>query len=316
MSQIAIISQPDQGVLIDVSGCTSLREALEHLSSTLQVSSQFWTGLEVSINLGALSLAPDEVLQIMAIAKGVGITPSGVYTTDSFTKGSLQANSIPLGTGNPMTLPEVSIDPAMIHDAIPVDLPITTVESNVVSDTIIKSERSIRKTIANRRISITQGDGSQIVVTVDPEMAIKTDNCTKSEVLQDPVEEKCEAGASSDYEAPVPATLYIRQTLRSGQCVSHKGHLVIIGDINPGAEVMADGDITVWGSLRGIAHAGIGGNTTAEIRAINLQPIQIRIADAIARSPDRKTIKYTSSAAPEMAKLVDGKVRVYKYKFS
>ncbi len=314
MSQIAIISQPDQGVLIDVSGCQSLREALEHLSSTLQVSSQFWQGLEVSINLGALSLAPDEVLQVMAIAKGVGIAPSGVYTTDSFTKGSLQANNIPLGTGNPMTLPEVNIDPAMIHDAIPVDLPITTVESNVVSDTIIKSERSIRKTIANRRISITQGDGSQIVVTVDPEMAIKTDNCTKSEVL--PEAKTAAVEEVEEREAPIPQTLYIRQTLRSGQCVSHQGHLVVIGDINPGAEVMADGDITVWGSLRGIAHAGISGNTNAEIRAINLQPIQIRIADAIARSPDRKGVKYTSSAAPEMAKLVDGKVKVYKYKFN
>jgi septum site-determining protein MinC len=145
-------------------------------------------------------------------------------------------------------------------------------------------------------------------------MAIKTDNCTASSVLPDEVEEKCEVDATSD--APLPATLYIRQTLRSGQCVSHKGHLVIIGDINPGAEVMADGDITVWGSLRGIAHAGIGGNTNAEIRAINLQPIQIRIANAIARSPDRKTVKYTSSAAPEMAKLVEGKVKVFKYKFN
>ncbi len=314
MSQIAIISQPDQGVLLDVSGCQSLREALEHLSSTLQVSSQFWQGLEVSINLGALSLAPDEVQKVMAIAKGVGITPIGVYTTDSFTKGSLQATNIPIGSGNPMTLPEVNIDPAMIHDAIPVDLPITTIESNVVSDTIIRNERSIRKTIANRRISITQGDGSQIVVTVDPEMAIKTENCTKSEVLP---EEKIQAvEEDEETQAPLPQTLYIRQTLRSGQCVSHQGHLVIIGDINPGAEVMADGDITVWGSLRGIAHAGIAGNTNAEIRAINLQPIQIRIADAIARSPDRKGVKYTSSAAPEMAKLVDGKVKVYKYKFN
>lgn len=314
MSQIAIISQPDQGVLLDVSGCQSLREALEHLSSTLQVSSQFWHGLEVSINLGALSLAPDEVQKVMAIAKGVGITPTGVYTTDSFTKGSLEATKIPLGSGKPMTLPEVNIDPAMIHDAIPVDLPITTIESNVVSDTIIRNERSIRKTIANRRISITQGDGSQIVVTVDPEMAIKTDNCTKSEVM---LEEKIQAvEEEEETKAPLPQTLYIRQTLRSGQCVSHQGHLVIIGDINPGAEVMAEGDITVWGSLRGIAHAGISGNTNAEIRAINLQPIQIRIADAIARSPDRKGVKYTSSAAPEMAKLVDGKVKVYKYKFN
>jgi len=104
-----------------------------------------------------------------------------------------------------------------------------------------------------------------------------------------------------------PTTLYLRQNLRSGQTVSHKGHLVIIGDINPGAEVMADGDITVWGCLRGVAHAGIGGNVDAEIRALKLQPIQIRIAHAIARAPDRPRVNYAASNGPETARMVDGK---------
>ena len=74
--------------------------------------------------------------------------------------------------------------------------------------------------------------------------------------------------------------------MRAGQAVSHEGDLIIIGDVNAGAEVLAEGDITIWGSLRGIAHAGIDGNTKAEIRALRLQPIQIRIASYIARSPD------------------------------
>lgn len=124
-----------------------------------------------------------------------------------------------------------------------------------------------------------------------------------------------EAKIEVDSEAPVlPQVLYVKQTLRSGQTVSHKGDLVIVGAVNPGAEIMAEGDITVWGSLRGIAHAGIGGNTEAEIRALNLQPIQIRIAHAIARAPDRPRITYANGTGPEIARIVEGKIRIQKNK--
>jgi septum site-determining protein MinC len=104
--------------------------------------------------------------------------------------------------------------------------------------------------------------------------------------------------------------LYLRQTLRSGQAISHKGQLVIIGDVNPGAEVMAEGDITVWGALRGIAHAGIGGNTRAEIRALRLQPVQLRIAHAIARAPDRPRKNFSTHSGPETARIVNGTIRI------
>lgn len=89
---------------------------------------------------------------------------------------------------------------------------------------------------------------------------------------------------------------------------------MIIGDVNPGAEVMAEGDVTVWGALRGIAHAGIGGNTDAEIRALKLQPIQIRIANAIARSPDKPRYKFSrfANSGPETARIIDGKIKIAK----
>ena len=108
------------------------------------------------------------------------------------------------------------------------------------------------------------------------------------------------------------SVMYLKQTLRSGQAVSHKGHLVIIGDVNAGAEVVAEGDITIWGCLRGVAHAGLGGNTQAEIRALKLQPIQIRIADSIARSPDPPKAGQSTGWGPESARLVDGKIRILR----
>ena len=61
-------------------------------------------------------------------------------------------------------------------------------------------------------------------------------------------------------------TVYIRRTIRSGQSISSDGNIVIVGDVNPGAEIIAKGDVTVWGILAGIVHAGSEGNNFARIK--------------------------------------------------
>lgn len=78
----------------------------------------------------------------------------------------------------------------------------------------------------------------------------------------------------------------INRTLRSGQFVKHQGNVVIVGDVNPGAEVIAGGDIIVFGRLRGVVHAGAGGSKESQVAALKLNPTQLRIASLIARSPD------------------------------
>jgi septum site-determining protein MinC len=75
-------------------------------------------------------------------------------------------------------------------------------------------------------------------------------------------------------------------TVRSGQVVEHDGDIVIIGDINPGGQVLATGDIFVMGTLRGMAHAGYKGDENAIIAAVFFQPSQLRIHDVISRAPD------------------------------
>ena len=77
----------------------------------------------------------------------------------------------------------------------------------------------------------------------------------------------------------------VRRTLRSGQTVRHTGHIVVIGDVNPGAEIIAGGDVVVWGRLRGTVHAGAGGDDDAVVCALVLAPTQLRIGSHIARSP-------------------------------
>lgn len=96
----------------------------------------------------------------------------------------------------------------------------------------------------------------------------------------------------------------VQRTIRSGQSVRHPGHVVIIGDVNPGAEVVAGGSIVVWGRLRGLVHAGALGDEDAVICALDLAPTQLRIGRHISRSPEERP----SKPAPEMASVRDGQI--------
>ena len=87
--------------------------------------------------------------------------------------------------------------------------------------------------------------------------------------------------------AEVTPRLRLHQgTLRSGDHLQTKGDLLVMGDVNPGARVSASGDVMVWGRLRGIAHAGQDGDRDARIIALQLRPLQLRIADQVARGPE------------------------------
>lgn len=76
-------------------------------------------------------------------------------------------------------------------------------------------------------------------------------------------------------------TLYLKRNLRSGQKAMYPGHIVVMGDVNPGAELEAEGDIIVLGQLRGRAYAGCTGNAGAQIWALGMHPTQLRICDAV-----------------------------------
>ena len=78
-------------------------------------------------------------------------------------------------------------------------------------------------------------------------------------------------------------TKFHRGTLRSGGLISFDGNVVVIGDINPGAEVEATGNIIILGNVKGIVHAGAGGNRNTWVIALNFNPTQLRVADIITR---------------------------------
>lgn len=101
------------------------------------------------------------------------------------------------------------------------------------------------------------------------------------------------------------AATLTQRTVRSGHSIKFAGHVVVVGDVNPGAEIIATGNILVWGRLRGAAHAGASGNENAIVCALELAPQQLRIAEQIGDiMPQKKKL------GPQVARLQDQQMLV------
>ena len=99
--------------------------------------------------------------------------------------------------------------------------------------------------------------------------------------------------------------MFLNRTLRSGTRIEFAGHVVVMGDVNPGAEIIADGNVIIWGRLRGLVHAGAKGNRAAVICALDLSPTQLRIAEEVSG-----TLKPQEHPRPEIARInEDGKLQ-------
>jgi len=114
---------------------------------------------------------------------------------------------------------------------------------------------------------------------------------------------------------------FYKGTLRSGQVLDCESSIVILGDINPGAKIISKGNIVVLGALKGNAYAGASGNEQAFVAALDMDPIQIRIGDVIARSADKpsqdrtllgkkKGKKKPEAAEPQVAVVKDGNIYI------
>ena len=113
-------------------------------------------------------------------------------------------------------------------------------------------------------------------------------------------QEKAQPARVSDDET----AMWVNKTLRSGTRIEYGGHVIIFGDVNPGAEVIAGGSVVIWGRLRGVVHAGAQGNREAVVCALDLFPTQLRIAGEIAVAPERR-----GKPQPEIVRIKDGQLQ-------
>ena len=166
---------------------------------------------------------------------------------------------------------------------------------------------------ARQKKSLSRLINSQAGLTLEGFTNEKPDLETQAEKGRSDKSKKVDRSSASDphlgqgSELPV---IFIDRNLRCGQQVNFAGHVVVIGDVNPGAEIIAHGNVVVIGALRGLVHAGANGDQEAFVAAFRLEPSQLRIAGVFTRAPDDEKAGF--SGEPEIARLQGGQVVVKK----
>ena len=309
----------ENGFIIDLSNAKDTAQLVHELSSIMEHPDV--KGKNLCLKLGNTDLKQSQLLSIKALIETMGAFIAFVDTTSEQT----EASAVSLGVmvsklgDNTEDVASLGIEEQSENE----NIDNTTVE--IVADTQISSNIETTEGIEDVYDEVSTEELSEIIPTENydrtdfgalalHEGLISTEEASKyiildtGNVLPEGVEEN-----TTDTET-LP-TLYINQTLRSGQTISYEGNILIIGDAHPGSEIIAGGDITVWGILGGIAHAGNCGNTTAKVRALKLNAIQLRIAGLYARRNDTLNVPYvqkTNEFTPEEALIEEGKIVIYK----
>jgi septum site-determining protein MinC len=176
------------------------------------------------------------------------------------------------------------------------------------------SERTqLEELLANYQVSVTSLEQALVakqhkpevipsIVRSEPSIDVSNETTIAAEILSESTQvqiDKLDPRDSDD-------TLFLRRTIRSGQAIQHASNVVILGDVNPGAEIVASGNIIVWGVLRGMVHAGYPNNENAIVCSLVLAPVQLRIAHLLSRPPDG----YQVQAHPEFATIKNGQIVV------
>ncbi|MFH0702575.1 MAG: septum site-determining protein MinC [bacterium] len=234
-------------------------------------------------------------------------TPAGILSelSNILKENDLKNNKIKLVLGS------ILLTPAHVHDLKSVlessEVEIELIYTDSVHTQLAALESGLIVSPINR-INLEKSSGNQ-------DLYEQQCSTTEEEILEEIInQETIEKKIEKSFHENNTNAMYLRQTLRSGQTVNFDGNIVLIGDCNPGSEIIASGDIIIWGILGGIAHAGSKGDYTACIKALKINAIQLRIADLFARKPDRldvEKIEKTNTFMPEEAKILDGEIIIY-----
>ena len=339
--------------VIDLSETKNTAQLATELSSILESSET--KGKNVSLNLGDLDLKQSQLLSIKALIESIESSISSISTNSEMTEASAVSLGISINSkksadvelpfqnsisehieslnntfsseqetvsenqetsienqsmNNETTISEIQpkeeLDEETILSNPEVQAALDKVlgiqpENKNTNENIIKTNieliepKSLDKTYEETETKERSSEGKYVLLDTDG-------------ITPDDLEEV------SENTAELP-TLYVTQTLRSGQTVTYEGNIFIVGDAHPGSEVIATGDITVWGILGGIAHAGSNGNVAAKVRALKLNPIQLRIAGLYSRRNDTVNVPYiqkTNEFTPEEARINNKQIVVYK----
>lgn len=313
----------ENGFIVDVSHSARMSQIIYELSAVLEMPEA--KEKDVFLKLGSFEMNPTQMLSVKAMVESMGLKLGKISSTSKVTLSS--ANELGIETAELENViptiafdniqPEVNKELKVALDKIFGD-DISTI-SNIHEDIDAPKEERVSQSVIDDEYSdaaahdeinkvIEEANNARTEVDIDSVAPEIKDSITDTNYLTEEEKEKLK-------ETEQLPTLYIQRTLRSGQSLKSEGNIVVIGDVNPGSEIIAKGDITVWGILGGIAHAGCDGNSWAKVRALKMNPIQLRIADTLARRPDTANIPYiqkTDTFIPEEAVMYRGQIYIHK----
>ena len=287
----------ENGFIVDLTAAKKTSEIIYELSRVLDMPES--KGKHICLKLGSVNLSEAELTSVKALVELMESQLAFISTSSTVTLESATALGIKISEFTN------EIEAPAFETTEP------TPEVSNALDNIFGEDSS------NNKEESPEKESPQVEKT-DDEISpiVRHDEVIAEKVEAQEVKEESDEEITALKNAPEALpTLYLRKTIRSGQSISSDGNIVIIGDVNPGSEIIAKGDITVWGILGGIAHAGSDGNNYAKIRALKLNPIQIRIGEVFARRPDTINLPYIQKSCeyiPEEAFTYNGSIVIRK----
>ncbi len=324
--------------VVDLGEINSAADIIFNLSSLLDNSEA--RNKKICLKLGNVDLNQAQILSIKSLINGINSILSSIDTKSAETEKVALSLGIIVSNVSPENITEVNPEVPYktaeefkneTHTEVQEEIKETEVQEHNENREISTNE-PVNTEIAVENIQNTTEeqvptedktqlqDELEVIFGSDPaktsifNMEIPEDLYEEKEGITDIIVPEQEY-TKEDIELESFPTKYIKQTIRSGQVINYEGNIVIIGDCHPGCEISAFGDITVWGVLSGIAHAGSAGNQKARVRALKMNAIQLRIANCYSRRPDSLNTVYiekTNSFTPEEARIINGEIVVFK----
>ena len=279
----------ENGFIVDLTNAKKTSEIIYELSRILDMPES--KEKHICLKLGSVDLSENELTSIKSLVEVMESQLAFISTSST----------------------------ATLESATALDIKISEFTEQVEAPTFETQEEEVQTEVSSALDNIFGDEAAPTPIKAESKEihpVLQHDEIIAEQMVEQEIEEQADEEISAKkVEAENLPTLYLRKTIRSGQSISSDGNIVVIGDVNPGAEIIAKGDITVWGILGGIAHAGSQGNVTSKVRALKLNAIQLRIAGLYARRNDTLNVPYvqkTNEFTPEEAQIEEGKIVIYK----
>lgn len=295
----------ENGFIVDLTAAKKTSEIIYELSRVLDMPES--KGKHICLKLGSVNLSEAELTSVKALVELMESQLAFISTSSTVTLESATALGIKISEFTN------EIEAPVFESKEPTQEVSNALDNIFGEDSEPKEEKAYEN-----ETSTEERESTVEVKSEDDEISpiVRHDEVIAEKVEAQEVKEESDEEITALKNAPEALpTLYLRKTIRSGQSISSDGNIVIIGDVNPGSEIIAKGDITVWGILGGIAHAGSDGNNYAKIRALKLNPVQIRIGEVFARRPDTINLPYIQKSCeyiPEEAFTYNGSIVIRK----